>query len=90
MILDEYEQDLLEAIDGADNFEQVDNFEEELLMAKVAAKNYLNKTKNINIRIAERDMLMLKRKSAKANIPYQTILSSLVHQFVEDKITLKI
>jgi len=38
MILDEYEQDLLEAIDGADNFEQVDNFEEELLMAKVAAK----------------------------------------------------
>ena len=86
MRMDEYELELLDAIEEASKFERVENFEDELLEARMAAKNYLNKTKNINIRIPEFDMLMLKRKSAELNIPYQTILSSLIHQFVTEKI----
>jgi len=86
MKMDEYELDLLEAVEDASTFERVENFEDELLEAKQAAKNFLNKTKNINIRIPEFDMLMLKRKSAELNIPYQTILSSLIHQYVTQKI----
>ena len=82
----EYELDLLEAVEEASEFERIENFEEELLEAKMAAKNFLNKTKNINIRIPEFDMLMLKRKSAELNIPYQTILSSLIHQYVTEKV----
>jgi len=84
--MDEYELDLLDAIESATEFERVENFEDELLEARNAAKNFLNKTKNINIRIPEFDMLMLKRKSAELNIPYQTILSSLIHQYVTQKI----
>ena len=90
MNLDEYEKELLKAVDNTDNFEQVDNFEDDLFEAKLAAKNFLSKTKNVNIRIAQHDMLMLKRKSAKANIPYQTILSSLVRQYAEGKININI
>ena len=86
MKMDEYELELLEAVEKASEFERIENFEEELLEAKMAAKNFLNKTKNINIRIPEFDMLMLKRKSAELNIPYQTILSSLIHQYVTEKI----
>jgi len=84
--MDEYELDLLDAIESATEFERVENFEDELLEARNAAKNFLNKTKNINIRIPEFDMHMLKRKSAELNIPYQTILSSLIHQYVTQKI----
>ncbi|MCK5914223.1 MAG: hypothetical protein KAG12_10110 [Desulfuromusa sp.] len=62
------------------------NFEDELADARIAAKNFLNKSKNVNIRIPEYDMLMLKRKSGELNIPYQTILSSLIHQYVTEKI----
>ncbi len=87
MKMDEYELELLEAVDSADEFERVENFEEELLEAKMAARNFLKKTKNINIRIPEFDMLMLKRRSAELNIPYQTLLSSLIHQYVTRKIT---
>ncbi|MDF1879845.1 hypothetical protein JHD50_00775 [Sulfurimonas sp. MAG313] len=36
----------------------------------------------------EFDMLMLKRRSAELNIPYQTILSSLIHQYVTKKVKL--
>ena len=84
--MDDYELELLEAVNKASRFERIDNFEEELLAAKLASKNFLNKTKNINIRIPEFDMLMLKRKSVELNIPYQTLLSSLIHQYVTEKI----
>ena len=88
MKMDEYELDLLEAVEKTDKFQRVENFEDELLEAKLASKNFLKKTKNINIRIPEFDMLMLKRRSAELNIPYQTILSSLIHQYVTKKIKL--
>ncbi len=90
MNLDHYEIELLKDIEATDDFEQVDNYEDEIFAAKLAAKNFLTKTKNINIRIAEYDMLMLKRKSAEVNIPYQTILSSLIHQYVENKVNIKL
>ncbi len=86
MKMDKYELELLEEVENAARFERVENFEEELQEAKLAAKNFLNKSKNINIRIPEFDMLMLKRKSAELNIPYQTILSSLIHQYVTGKL----
>ncbi len=88
MKMDEYELDLLDAIEKSTEFQKVENFEDELLEAKMAANNFLKKTKNINIRIPEFDMLMLKRRSAELNIPYQTILSSLIHQYVTKKVKL--
>ena len=90
MNLDKYELELLKAIEADNNIEQVDHYEDEVFASKLAAKNFLTKTKNINIRIAEYDMLMLKRKSAEVNIPYQTILSSLIHQYVENKVNIKL
>ena len=88
MKMDKYEIDLLEVVEEAIEFKKVENFEDEVLEAKMAANNFLKKTKNINIRIPEFDMLMLKRRSAELNIPYQTILSSLIHQYVTQKIQL--
>lgn len=88
MKMDEYELELLDSIEANSNFQRVENFEEELIEAKMAANNFLKKTKNVNIRIPEFDMLMLKRRSAELNIPYQTILSSLIHQYVTQKVKL--
>lgn len=45
-----------------------------------AAKNTLNKTRNINIRLSERDLLKLKAKAAREGIPYQTLAASLIHR----------
>ena len=90
MKFDEYELELLDLVEGKDEFKRVNNYEDIVLESKIAAKNYLNKSKNINIRIPQHDMIILKRKSAEANIPYQTILSSLIHQFATDKISLSL
>ena len=42
----------------------------------------LNKTKNINIRLSEKDVLKLKTKAIETGIPYQTLVSSILHRFV--------
>lgn len=86
MKFDTYEQELLYAVESSTQFERVDDYEDEIMMAQAAARNFLNKTKNINVRIPEYDIIQLKRKSAELSIPYQTILTSLIHQYVTGRI----
>ena len=86
MKFDDYELELLDAVESATQFERVKDYEDEIMMAQVAAKNYLNKTKNINVRLPEYDIIQLKRKSAELSISYQTILTSLIHQYVTGRI----
>jgi predicted DNA binding CopG/RHH family protein len=49
-----------------------------------AARNTLNKTKNINIRLSERDLHKLKTKAIEEGIPYQTLASSILHKKVAE------
>ena len=44
------------------------------------------KTKNINIRISEYDLEKLREKSDKEGIPYQTLVSSILHKYVSDQL----
>jgi len=46
----------------------------------------VNKTRNINIRISEYDLENVKRKSAEEGIPYQTLISSVIHKYVSGKL----
>lgn len=52
--------------------------------AMAAAKNTLNKTRNINIRLSERDLHKLKAKAAKEGLPYQTLVSSILHRYTNE------
>ena len=45
------------------------------------AKGVLDKTKNINIRISESDLAKVKSLAVKKGIPYQTMLTSVIHQY---------
>lgn len=47
------------------------------------ARNTFQKNKRINIRISEWDLLRLKAKSLEEGIPYQTLVSSLIHKYVK-------
>ena len=44
------------------------------------------KTKNINIRISESDLARLKQRSFEEGLPYQTLISSVLHRFVTDRL----
>lgn len=49
---------------------------------KKSASNTLGKSKNINIRLSQKDLLKLKSKAAAEGIPYQTMVSSILHRSV--------
>ena len=48
--------------------------------------NAANKTKNINIRISAYDIEKVRQKSAEEGIPYQTLISSVIHKYVSGKL----
>ncbi len=77
--LDAEEQELLDAFESGE-FTEVDNPKEEKAKALAAAKATLNKTRNINIRLSERDVYKLKAKAIEEGIPYQTLASSILHK----------
>lgn len=44
------------------------------------------KTKNINIRISEVDLSRLKQRAQEEGVPYQTLVSSVLHRYVFDRL----
>jgi len=46
------------------------------------AKASINKDKRINIRISSRDLDLLKVQAQKDGLPYQTLISSVLHKFI--------
>ena len=46
----------------------------------------LRKDKRVNIRISEHDLLALQRKALEEGLPYQTLISSLLHLYINDRL----
>lgn len=65
-------------------FRSVREKKKELSRYRGYAKASLNRTRNINIRLSERDLQKLKAKAATKGLPYQTLVSSLIHQYSDE------
>jgi predicted DNA binding CopG/RHH family protein len=81
--LDKEEQAEIEEIEAAleaGTLESVPDLEKRKKELQQIARASLNKTKNINIRLTERDLHRLKVKAAKEGLPYQTLASSILHK----------
>ena len=77
--LDDEEKQLLEEIERGE-WKPVKNFAKRKKELMEIARNTLNKTRNINIRLSERDLQKLKAKAVEEGIPYQTLASSILHK----------
>lgn len=78
--LDPEEEEVLKAFEEG-KLVRIENFTQEKKMLEQAAKNTLKKTKNINIRLTEKDVQKLKAKAAEEGIPYQTLAASILHKY---------
>ena len=81
MKLDKEEKKLLEAYDnqGAKSIPQM---KRAIKKYSAYAKTALSKNKRINIRLSERDLLGLQMKALKEGLPYQTLISSILHKYI--------
>lgn len=84
VVLTNEEEKLLKAIEKGE-LVSVKNPAQAKKDAIDAAKNTLNKTKNINIRLSEKDVQKLKTKAVRTGIPYQTLVSSVLHRFANQE-----
>ncbi len=91
LILDEEEQLLETALEKSD-FEEASDIKDIKKMLMEAAERYhqLNTSKPITLRINQLDLIKIKAKAKRNNIPYQTLLGAVVHDFAEDRKELKI
>lgn len=57
-----------------------------------AVKNHkeLSKTKRITIRVNNEDLIKVKARAKKSNVPYQTLLNALIRQFVRGRTSIRL
>ena len=78
-VLDKDEEVVLEALEKGE-FNSVPDFEARKKEIQKIARNRINKTKNINLRISEKDLHKLKVMAIEEGIPYQTLAASILHK----------
>ena len=81
MKLNKEEKDLLDAFERGET-KSVPHAKREIARYREYAKSTLQKNKRVNIRISERDLILIQRKAVEEGLPYQTLMSSVLHKFV--------
>ena len=78
--LDEYEQQI------EDEIETYVPVDEQTRRDLTEIAEQAKKRKNVNIRISERDLRRVKERAASEGIPYQTLITSVLHKYVTDQL----
>jgi predicted DNA binding CopG/RHH family protein len=87
--LDAEEKELLEAFE-AGKVALSKNQAKEKALAQSYAANTLRKDRRVNIRISDKDLHELRIKAMEEGIPYQTLMSSVLHKFVSGRLIAKL
>ncbi len=79
-ILERFDRDELPSAIGADR---------EIEAARQAARSTFNKIRRVNLRVTERDFNLAHSRAREEGIPYQTLLSSVIHKYLSGRLTEK-
>ena len=79
--LDREEKDILESFERGE-WVSIRDRKKEISRLGTAARATLRKNRRINIRLSDRDVIGLQVKAAEEGIPYQTLISSVLHKFL--------
>lgn len=83
--MDDYEKELIESIEN-DEFIVSPLSVEERERFRTIALNAGRKDQRMNIRMSSIDIQKLKAKALAEGIPYQTLVSSILHKFVNNQL----
>ncbi len=83
--LSKYEREILDSYEN-NEWASVSN-PSEIARYKTAAKNTFKKNKRVNIRMSEMDLELLQERALIEGLPYQTLMSSVLHKYVTGRLT---
>jgi len=85
MKLDKFEKKLEDSFSKGE-WKSVKNLASEKKGLTLVAKSTLKKNKTMNIRVNEVDLNSLKARALEQGIPYQTLVTSILHKYVSGKL----
>jgi len=84
--MDSEERGILESYDR-NEWHPMKNRSAEIAKLQHYARNTLQKNKRINIRLAERDLAGIQARAIEEGMPYQTLISSILHKYLSGRLT---
>jgi predicted DNA binding CopG/RHH family protein len=84
--MDKDERDLLESYERGE-WRSIDNLEGEAKRYRDYAHATFRKDSRVNIRISSKDLQALQNKALEEGIPYQTLISSVLHKYINGRLT---
>jgi len=88
MKLDKEEKQILEVLESG-NMKLSKPSIKEIESIKAAAKNTFKKDRRVTIRLYDHDFVGIQKKAMEMGIPYQTLISGLIHRYVEGDIKIE-
>ncbi len=89
LAFDKGENDILKSLEK-DELKGVPHMENELRRLSSILTESRKKTKNINIRLVEADLAKIKSMAYKNGLPYQTLISTILRQYVTGRIRVQL
>jgi predicted DNA binding CopG/RHH family protein len=89
MKLNKEEKELLKSIENGE-WRQIPNFKKETKRYQESARETLRKNKRVNIRMTERDLVRIQKKAIEEGLPYQTLISSVLHKYINGRMVEKV
>ncbi len=83
--LDQDEKDLMESIERGE-WKSVKGLQSQIAKHQKTAQDTLRKDKRLNIRISSKDLEAIRAMAVETGIPYQTLISSVLHRFVSGRL----
>ena len=79
------EKDILDSVENGE-WRSVPNLGEERKRLSAYAAATFRKDRRINVRISGKDLDALQKRALEEGLPYQTLISSLIHKYVSGRL----
>ena len=89
MKLSKEEKELLDSVERGE-WRTIPNFKKEVKQYQEYARATFRKDKRVNIRISEKDLVNIQKRAIQEGLPYQTLISSVLHKFVNGRLIEKV
>lgn len=83
--LDKEEQALVKSLQKG-KWHSVSDLENYKIHLQKVAKNTINKTERINLRLTPKDVKEARVKGVEEGVPYQTLLASVIHKYLKGEL----
>jgi len=86
MKLTKEELAILESVEKGE-WRQIPSFQKEARRYEQSARATLRKDRRVNIRMTETDLVRLQKRAVEEGLPYQTLISSILHKYINGRLT---